>query len=47
MILPILITSILIAAAIYGSLVAIFLHDMRRDHKKSKTTHRQEMFQVF
>lgn len=36
MILPILITSILIVAAIYVTLVFTFLHDMRRDHKKFK-----------
>jgi hypothetical protein len=42
MILPVLIASILIVAAIYGALALTFLHDMRQDHKKSKTITSQE-----
>lgn len=46
MILTILAISILIAAALFGIPTAIFLHDMRQDHKKSKQ-HQPEIDRVF
>lgn len=42
MVLTILLICVAIVAAIYGFLVLTFLHDMRRDHKKSKTITRQQ-----